>query len=74
MLILSSFINNIVNTLIRNHSYETRVTISVVLICVALVSLYLAIKRQPKDKPGLKVMWTILFILSTIFSVLYLVL
>lgn len=74
MLISSAFINNIVNTLIRNLDDVTRTLISAIFITVAILSLYYAIKNQPKDKPGLKIGWVILCIISIIISVLYLVL
>lgn len=74
MLILGQFINNIVNTLIRNLDMSVRIPISAGFICVAIVSFYFAIKNQPKDKPGLKIGWMILMLLSMLFSVLYIVL
>lgn len=74
MILLSAFINKIVNTLIRNLSMPVRITISIVAICVSIMSLYFAIKKQPKDKPGLKIGWLILMLVSTAISVLYLVL
>ncbi len=74
MLILGTFINNIVNTLIRNLDMKVRIPISAAFICVAILSLYFAIKNQPKDKPGLKAGWMILMIISMILSVLYIIL
>lgn len=74
MLILGTFINNIVNKLIRNLDMGVRVTISIIFICIAIGSLYFAIKNQPKDKPGFKIGWFILMIVSAIISVLYLTL
>ena len=73
MLISSAFINNIVNTLIRNLDDATRTFISAIFIVVAVLSLYYALKNQPKDKPGLKFGWVVLCVLSIIISVLYLV-
>lgn len=73
MLISSAFINNIVNTLIRNLDDATRTFISAIFIVVAVLSLYYALKNQPKEKPGLKFGWVVLCVLSIIISVLYLV-
>lgn len=74
MLILGTFINNIINTLIRNLDMKIRIPISAGFICVAIISLYFAIKNQPKDKPGLKMGWMILMLISMLLSVLYIVL
>ncbi|MBE5746479.1 MAG: hypothetical protein E7359_04275 [Clostridiales bacterium] len=74
MLLAGAFINNIVNTLIRNLDDSTRTLVSAIFIISAVVSFYFALKNQPKDKPGLKLGWIILCIVSIIMSVLYLVL
>lgn len=74
MLILGTFINDIINRLIRNLDWPVRVTISCVLITVAVLSFYYSIKNQPKDKPGFKIGWFLLFIISTLASVLYITL
>lgn len=78
MLYLSSFINNIVNQLIRNLSMPLRITISTIFIVVALVSVYNLVKSISKDlalnKPKMKYGWLALAIISMILSVLYIVL
>lgn len=74
MLILGAFINNIVNTLIRNLDMPIRVIISAVFIAVAFLSFCLMFKNVPKDKPGLKYGWLILCLFSMAMSVCYLVL
>lgn len=74
MLLLGTFINNLINTLIKNLSWGVRITVSSVCFVVAIFSLYFAIKNQPKDKPGLRPGWTILAIISMILAVLYVVL
>ena len=74
MLILGAFINNIVNTLIRNLDMPVRIIISAIFIVVAFTSFYFSFKSDvPKDKPHLKLGWFILCIISMILSVLYLV-
>ncbi len=74
MLLLGTFINNVVNSLIRNLNMGVRITISSVFFVVAIFSIYFAIKNQPKDKPGLRLGWTILALVSMLLSVLYIVL
>jgi len=74
MLILGTFINNIVNKLIRNLDMGLRISISAGFICLAIVSFYFALKNQPKDKPGMKIGWLILMLVSMLVSVLYIVL
>lgn len=74
MLILGTFFNNIVNKLIRNLDEPVQIIISLIFFVVGLMSLYYAIKNQPKDKPGFRMGWLILSILSITISVLYLVL
>jgi len=78
MLYLGSFINNIVNQLIRNLNMSLRITISTIFIVVALFSIYFLVKSISKDldlkKPKMKYGWLVLAIISMILSVLYIVL
>ena len=78
MFYLSSFINNIVNQLIRNLDLPVRITISAVLIIVALFSMLKLVKSIPKDldlkKPKMKYGWLVLALVCMFVSVLYIVL
>ncbi len=73
ILLASSFINNIVNKLIRSLPRGAQVTISIVFICVAIWSLYNFIVKSKKDKPA-KIGWLILMILSMLISIAYMIL
>ena len=74
MLILGAFINNIVNTLIRNLDMSVRIIISAIFIVLAFLSFYFSFRSGAvKDKPRLRLGWFALCIVSMIISVLYLV-
>lgn len=74
MLYLSTFINNIINQLIRNLSMEVRITISVIFIFIAIMSLKYLMKSYSKDVSKLKYGWLVLALVSMLISVLYIVL
>lgn len=74
MLSISTFFSNLVNNLVRKLSMGVRVIISIGFFVLALAFLYFAIKEIPKDKPSFKVGWWILFAISTVLCVLYVVL
>ncbi|MGN1222604.1 MAG: hypothetical protein ACI4T1_00540 [Christensenellales bacterium] len=73
-ILASTFINNLVNHMIRDLSTATRIVIATLFAILALISFYCMVKKIKKDNPKLKIGWLILTLISIALSVCYIVL